>query len=335
VYVCLFGFAKRNARKILDRIDAVGNPNYRSNTLCGVYEIGVSPIAGGLTLLPADRRTRRLKLSEMNNLSVHQPSPDCTAEQCVQRTRHPLPLPTDGASDSAYPLWTGERKQGESRPMLLDLFCGAGGASMGYYEAGFQVVGVDINPMPRYPFEFHQGDALEFLAAHGHEFSAIHASPPCQDYIPTIPRKHGTAHFLPDVRKLLIKIGKPWIIENIPGAPMRADFRLCGCMFHLPRLRRQRLFETSWNGFALLPPCYHPEHPISVTGHGIPSSNFYREKLTGPEFGILVRKAMGIDWMTRDELSQAIPPAYTNFIGGLLLANTALFSPASQGVAGR
>ena len=205
------------------------------------------------------------------------------------------------------------------RMTLLDLFCGAGGAGMGYHRAGFEIVGVDNRPMPRYPFEFHQADALEYLAAHGHEFNAIHASPPCQDFIPTIPELHGTGHFLPDTRELLLKIGKPWVIENIPGAPMRADFRLCGCMFKLPRLRRQRLFETSWNGFALLPSCHHPEHPISVTGHGIPSANFYRDKLKGPEFGRLARLAMGIDWMTRDELSQAIPPAYTEWIGNQIM----------------
>jgi Site-specific DNA methylase len=190
---------------------------------------------------------------------------------------------------------------------------------MGYHRAGFEVVGVDIEPQPRYPFEFHQADALDYLAEHWREFDAIHASPPCQDHIPTVLKKHGTAHLLPDTRELLERLDIPWVIENVPTAPMRADFRLCGCMFRLPRLRRQRLFETSWHGFALLPPCNHPEHPISVTGHGIPSGNYYRDKLRGPEFGVLARAAMGIDWMTRDELAQAIPPAYTEFIGTQLL----------------
>jgi len=206
------------------------------------------------------------------------------------------------------------------RPSLLDLFCCAGGAARGYQRAGFYVVGADIKQQRNYAGdEFYQADALEFLAEHYQEFDAIHASPPCQDFIPTIPEKHGTAHFLPDTRELLLKTGKPWIIENIPGAPMRADFKLCGCMFQLPRLRRQRLFETSWHGFALLPPCHHPEHPISVTGHGVPSANYYRDKLRGPEYGALARKAMGIDWMTRAELSQAIPPAYTEYLGGQLM----------------
>lgn len=191
---------------------------------------------------------------------------------------------------------------------------------MGYSRAGFEVVGVDIRPQPHYPFEFHQADALEYLKGHWQEFDAIHASPPCQDFIPTIPEKHGTAHFLPETRELLKTTSALWVIENIPGAPMRADYRLCGCMFKLPRLRRQRLFETSWQGFALMSPCQHAEHPISVTGHGIPSGHFYRDKLRYPEYMVLAKKAMGIDWMTRDELSQAIPPAYTEFIGSQIMA---------------
>jgi len=179
-----------------------------------------------------------------------------------------------------------------SRPKLLDLFCGAGGAAMGYHRAGFDVVGVDIELQKNYPFEFHRADALEFCVDHWNEFDAIHASPPCQDYIPTIPKLHGTAHYLPDTRDLLETVSIPWVIENIPTAPLRADYRLCGCMFRLPRLRRQRLFETSWHGFALLPPCNHPERPISVSGHGIPSGNFYRDKLRYPEYIQLAKVAM-------------------------------------------
>lgn len=202
---------------------------------------------------------------------------------------------------------------------LLDLFCGAGGAAMGYSRAGFEVVGVDIEPQPRYPFDFHQADALEYLAAHGHEFDAIHASPPCQDHSRSYtPYDHGTAHLLPDTRNLLTEIGKPWAIENVPGAPMRVDYLLCGCMFGLPRLRRQRWFETSWHGFSLLPPCYHPEPVVTVTGHGIPSGSLYLGRVDGKTYSRLTRLAMGIDWMTRDELAQAIPPAYTEWIGGQL-----------------
>ena len=223
-------------------------------------------------------------------------------------------------------------------PLLLDFYCGEGGVGMGYHRAGFEVVGVDDQPMPRYPFPFILGDAIDILtrmlqgkkcqASDGcwygiDDFNAIHASPPCQDFIPTIPEKHGTAHFLPDTRELFLKTSKPWVIENIPGAPMRADYRLCGCMFRLPRLRRQRLFETSWNGFSLMPPCQHDEHPISVVGHGIPSGHYYRDKLNYRQYIKLAKDAMGIDWMSRDGLSQAIPPAYTEYIGRQLLAMAA------------
>lgn len=203
-----------------------------------------------------------------------------------------------------------------SKPRLLDLFCGAGGAAMGYHRAGFEVVGVDIKPQKHYPFEFHQADALTYPLD---GFDAYHASPPCQDFIPTVLKKHGTAHCLPDISRRLIQAGKPYVIENIPGSPLRSDFKLCGCMFGLPRLRRQRWFETSWNALELRPSCQHLEHPISVTGHGVPSSNYYRDKLKFGEYIILARKAMDIDWMNRSELSQAIPPAYTEYIGKYLM----------------
>jgi DNA (cytosine-5)-methyltransferase 1 len=219
----------------------------------------------------------------------------------------------------------------ENKPRLLDLFCCAGGAGMGYHRAGFEVVGVDIEPQPHYPFPFILGDAIDILTRmltgekfqasdrrmYGWEdFDAAHASPPCQDYTRSYtPYDHGTAHLLPDVRKLLMKSGKTWVLENVPGAPMRADYLLCGCMFKLPRLRRKRIFETSWNGFALLPPCQHPDPIVTVVGHGIPSGSPYLGKVDGREYSRLARKAMGIDWMTRDELAQAIPPAYSEFIG--------------------
>ena len=221
-----------------------------------------------------------------------------------------------------------------SKPRLLDTYCCASGCSEGYSRAGFEPYGIDIKPQPHYPFPFLQMDALEALDrlikgegltfSNGEmlylkDFAAVHASPPCQDFIPTIPKLHGTAHLLNDTRQLLIKAQKPYVIENIPGAPLRADYILCGCMFNLPRLRRQRWFETSWNGFMLRPTCQHPEHHISVTGHGIPSANYYRDKLRGPEYQRLANLAMGIDWMNRDERAQAIPPAYLEYLGKYLL----------------
>lgn len=210
-----------------------------------------------------------------------------------------------------------------SRPRLLDLFCGAGGAAMGYHRAGFEVVGVDIKKQPRYPFEFHQADALEFLAHTQAGFAAIHASPPCQGYSVTrfFTDRTEYADLLPPTRELLTAQSLPWVIENVPGAPMRADFKLCGCMFDLPKLRRERWFETSWGGFAMRQPCHHPEPVISVAGHDVPSH--YR-KFHGPVSLDARKQAMGIDWMNRDELGEAIPPAYTQFIGEQLLAHLAV-----------
>jgi len=197
---------------------------------------------------------------------------------------------------------------------LLDLFCGAGGSAMGYYRVGFdEIVGIDNRPMPRYPFTFIQADALEYVVAHGHEFDAIHASPPCQAF--TLARViHGRPHSdsLTPTRIALRHIGKPWIIENVPNAPMRADLILCGSIFGKPRLRRHRYFEFSWElPLILLPPCSHAKQIISVFGHGGHIYNGVRSW----------RELMGIDWMTRDELAQAIPPAYTEFIGRYLVAH--------------
>jgi DNA (cytosine-5)-methyltransferase 1 len=199
----------------------------------------------------------------------------------------------------------------------LDLFCCAGGAGMGYSRAGFEVVGVDIEHQKNYPFEFHQADALEFLAEYGHEFDAIHASPPCQAYSMASATQRNEGKVYPDLlgptRDALEALGKPYVIENVPGAPMRADYELCGCYFGL-QLRRERWFETSWMPAARL---YAHDHsgppPLSVVGHGTPS--WVREKLGFNPTIAMYRAAMGMDWTNRGELSQAIPPAYTELIG--------------------
>lgn len=211
------------------------------------------------------------------------------------------------------------------RPRLLDLFCGAGGAGMGYQEAGFDVIGVDLRPQPRYPLPFVQADALEYLTQHGREYDAIHASPPCQRYSKAT-KVHGTSAVLehPDLvspcRLLLRTIGRPWIIENVVGAPLHNPAMLCGTMFGL-RVFRHRLFETS---FLWLAPS-HPRHDGSTGAHRgystlasgrngyicVVGNNFIRTEGAA---------AMGIDWpTTRRELAQAIPPAYTRFIGQQLL----------------
>jgi DNA (cytosine-5)-methyltransferase 1 len=208
------------------------------------------------------------------------------------------------------------------RPRLLDLFCGAGGAAMGYHRAGFDVTGVDIKPQPHYPFTFIQADAMECLTNYTSQlaacdFDAIHASPPCQDHTRQyVPQKHGTGWMLAAAREDLNTIGLPWVIENVPGAPMRADYKLCGCMFGLPRLKRERWFETSWHAFDLRAPCQHPEASISVTGTGTPTGTW---KVYGSLKLADFQQVMGIYWMDRAELSQAIPPAYTELIGRALL----------------
>ena len=234
---------------------------------------------------------------------------------------------------------------------LLDLYCSAGGAGYGFSLLGFDVVGVDIKPQPHYPFTFHQADALEFLATHGSEFDYIHASPPCQAHSAMTKgrwqdRVNNHPQLIDPTRELLLKLGKPFDIENVPGAPLINPIMLCGTMFNLTtkhgsQLRRHRYFETNWQ-VGLVPPCNHNkgsaigvygggQHPgrrnipatIGVYGHAGGSSN--RDNLL--QFGTQDRRdAMEIQWMSGNELSQAIPPAYTKFLGERWLANTALLS---------
>jgi DNA (cytosine-5)-methyltransferase 1 len=218
----------------------------------------------------------------------------------------------------------------KKRPLLLDLFSGAGGAAMGYYRAGFDVVGVDHRPQPRYPFRFIQADALEYVSEHGHGYDAIHASPPCQAYSSCQKLKNvRTDHpnLLPLVRQLLERIGLPWIIENVIGAPMaRSSVMLCGLQFGL-KLFRHRLFESS---ILLLSPGHipHGKRRIGIGGYSCPfgnggrSYNSTRKSRTPPDHcnKAAWQRSLGIDWMIRNELSQAIPPAYTEFIGRQLIA---------------
>jgi len=204
------------------------------------------------------------------------------------------------------------------KPKLLDLFCGAGGAGMGYHWAGFDVTGVDIKPQKHYPFAFVCEDALTYLQAHGRDFDAVHASPPCQRYSIATPHARREQHpdLLGPTRDALQANDRPWVIENVPGAPMRADFRCCGCWLGL-ELRRERLFETSWHAFELRPPCKHEYPVVSVVGHGTPS--WVRKQLGYNPTIHQYRAAMGIDWMNRNELSEAIPPAYTAYVGRHLM----------------
>lgn len=207
-----------------------------------------------------------------------------------------------------------------NKPRMLDCYCGGGGATKGYQRAGFYVVGVDIKSQPHYiGEEFYRADALEYIREHGHEFDVIHASPPCQRFCDGTPmnRRMGHPDLISATREALLATGKPYIIENVRHAPLRADIVICGCQVGLPRIRRIRHFETNQQLFVLLPPCQHEQFAITVTGHGTTSGN---RKTLGRNVGVdEMRSEMGIDWMNRDELSQAIPPAYTQLIGSLLM----------------
>jgi len=204
------------------------------------------------------------------------------------------------------------------KPKLLDLYCCAGGSGMGYSRAGFEVVGVDKDPQPHYPFEFHQADALEYLAEHYQEFDVIHASPPCQRYsrITRISSKREHPDLLQPTIDALIATDKPYIVENVEDAPMTNYLMLCGTMFGL-KVFRHRLFVT--NPQILMSPmmCNHYDRSSNGGRNGDqkhPEAEFIT--VTGSVHPIAkAKKAMGIDWMNRAELVEAIPPAYTEWLG--------------------
>lgn len=219
------------------------------------------------------------------------------------------------------------------RPRVLDLFCGGGGAGMGYHRAGCDVVGVDINPQPRYPFEFVLADALHVLGQNGwvgtlidEDFDAIHASPPCQAFtsLRTLHPDRDYPELIAPTRKLLEAVGLPYVIENVPGAALRKPVVLCGSMFGLGtsdrQLRRHRLFECSFP--VSQPSCAHHGGVVGVYGNGGGGEHWDERghskgyKGTASEY----REAMGIDWMgSNREIAQAVPPAYTEHVGGHLL----------------
>jgi DNA (cytosine-5)-methyltransferase 1 len=270
-----------------------------------------------------------------------------------------------------------------SRPKLLDLFCGAGGCAMGYHRAGFDIVGVDIEPQPRYPFEFHQANAFSFLdwlheAEYDHvdnavtafncagahmqsDFSVIHASPPCQGYsrMRHLPWLKGKTYpmLIQKTRELLEKSGKPYVIENVEDAArdMGYSIMLCGTMFGLKVYRHRLFMSNQWlwqpdhpkhteiigsgrmlndrvkgndSGFVSLP----SKHKLFAGRNGssdstdqVSNRNYHSDgsvAMSVSEHNFKVSAAsiaMGIDWMKRDELAQAIPPAYTEYIGKQLI----------------
>lgn len=214
-----------------------------------------------------------------------------------------------------------------TKPKLLDLFCGAGGAGFGYTQAGFHVTGVDIAPQPDYAGdEFIQGDALAYLAAHGHEYDAIHANPPCQASSALTKGTNKGKEYLnliPATRALLALHDRPTVIENVQGSDLRRDMTLCGEMFGL-RVLRHRYFELS--GFAAVTTPHKP-HRGRVAGYR------HGEWFDGPYFAVYGegggkgtvaqwQDAMGMPWTNnRKSIAEAIPPAYTRFIGGQVMAH--------------
>ena len=221
-----------------------------------------------------------------------------------------------------------------TRPVMLDLFCCSGGAAKGWHRAGFDVVGVDIDPQPRYPYKFHQADALRVLqrlldgrpiefggnAYTLDDFDAVHESPPCQIYSLTHRiNKSDFPDLIAPTRELLAQTELPWVIENVmEAAPELHDpVMLCGVMFGIETYRH-RLFETNW-GLAA------PEHPVHVAR----TTKMGRRPIDGEYMHIVGnfsgvdrgREVMGMPWATRDGLREAIPPAYTEHIGRQLLAH--------------
>lgn len=219
------------------------------------------------------------------------------------------------------------------RPKALDLFCCAGGASMGLHRAGFDVVGVDIVERKRFPFTFHKADALTF-PLDGFDF--IWASPPCQGYTAMrhAPGAKGAPLLIDEVRSRLLKTSVPWVIENVEEAAwaLRDPITLCGSMFGLGaqgcRLQRHRLFEVG-NFTLLQPECRHDDRPVI----GVYGGHARRRAASAGGRGTqdvwdgghvaAAKEALGIDWMTLGEMSEAIPPAYAEYIGKAALAHMA------------
>ena len=218
------------------------------------------------------------------------------------------------------------------KPRLLDLFCCAGGAGIGYTRAGFEVIGIDIKPQPNYPLPFIQTDALQldpkFLAT----FDAIHASPPCQSYSDLAKRNANADEWprlIEPVRAMLKRTALAYVIENVDNAPLIDAVTLCGTMFPGLRVLRHRLFEAN---FKIIPPPHKKQHPKVHTfdkrkshfGKTNDMRDFVQVTGGGNCSIAAARDAMGIDWMTKGEINESIPPAYTEFVGKELLRHWAV-----------
>lgn len=221
------------------------------------------------------------------------------------------------------------------KPRLLDLFCCEGGAAKGYQDAGFDVVGVDLDGRfaKRYPGEFHQGDALDFLRDYGQQFDVIHASPPCQHASAgtrALRAQGDTRHpaLIEPTRDLLVTSGKPWVIENVKGAALLNPTVLCGTQFQLQttdddgtplELWRHRLFESNL-ALTAPRPCGHGWYSPQVAGSYGGARRDKQEARNVRHGGYVPAKhvqerLLGIDWMTQHGLFQSLPPVYTHWIG--------------------
>lgn len=216
-------------------------------------------------------------------------------------------------------------QSGPIKPRLLDLYCGAGGAAMGYARAGWEVVGVDIEPQPHYPFRFIQDDALEVRAGFVGTFDAIHASPPCQEFTVYRNARPGAKprwpNLIPQTRELLWRSGLPSVIENVPQSPLIDPIRLCGTTFGIP-VRRHRLFELNGWKPTYVPSCDHerfterrfPGSSNRPNGRTVCNVGEYRVPLK------VQKECMEVDWdVTLHELSEMVPPAMTRWLGEQLV----------------
>lgn len=208
----------------------------------------------------------------------------------------------------------------------LDLYCCGGGAGYGYHLAGLDVTGVDLHPQAAYPFKFIQADAISYLLEHGHRYDFIHASPPCQAHsdLRNTWNAHDHEDLIPETRDALIAVGRPYVIENVEGAPLKDPVILCGSMFGLGtrdyKLKRHRLFEPS---FALAQPtdlCQEDQRPVvgvyggKVRNRRAIASGSQRSRV-GTTLPLATgQEAMEIGWLNGVKLSQAIPPAYTRYV---------------------
>jgi len=206
---------------------------------------------------------------------------------------------------------------------LLDLFCGAGGASEGYVRAGFEVTGIDIKHGKRYPHKYIRGDVRDYLNPEFlNQFDVIAASPPCQTHSITQHLRNAQGKttakidMIPETRQALIESGKPYIIENVQGSPLINPITLCGSAFNL-KVRRHRLFESNITLEGSL--CKHKQQgkPVGIYGSmrdQIPNGGHTAKTMDE------AKEAMGIDWMIWGELVESIPPIYTEYIGKQIIS---------------